>query len=81
MSEEKELTEKEADEYVRGFNAGYQLQKHNPKLMKDLQLDKKFPELIYNQGMVEGAVHRQKEQYLEEMQKKADKSKDKGLER
>lgn len=81
MAEDIELTEKEAEQYVRGFNAGYQLQKHNPKLMKDLQLDKKFPELIYNQGMIEGAVHRQKEQYLEELQKKADKSKSKNLER
>lgn len=77
-----ENTETENDElYIKGFNAGYQMQKLNPKLMDEMLKNRMHPELPYQQGLTAGSLHRKQEMYLEELQEKIEKNKSKGKER
>jgi len=68
-------------EYVKGFNNGYLLRKHQPMLMKNLEQGIKG-ESPYVQGLKDGNVEYENElnQKLEKVQQKSQfKSKDLGL--
>jgi len=68
-------------EYVKGFNNGYLLRKHQPMLMKNLEQGIKG-DSPYVQGLKDGNVEYEKElnQKLEKVQQKSqEKDRDKGL--
>lgn len=78
MEEELEVSQ----EYLKGFNDGYQLRKHEPELLdKLLKSTKSTNERL--KAMEAGSRQAQKEQIIEQMKEKKAKAKEqsKGKER
>jgi len=72
MEEELHVSE----EYLKGFNDGYQLRKHEPELLdKLLKGQKSTNERL--KAMEAGSRQAQKEQIIEQMKGKQEKAKDK----
>lgn len=69
MTEEIELTEKESKEYIKGFNAGYQLQKHSPQLIQKMLKNNMNADLAYQKGLEAGSKLCQKEEIQQKMSK------------
>lgn len=68
--------EKNQQDYIKGFNSGYLLSKHEPDLLAKLLKGDNANEYI--QGMQAGKKQHDREKLLEQI-KTANKSKDKGL--
>lgn len=79
MAEDDEI--EVAELYVKGFNDGYQMQKHHPALMEKMLKNRMHPELPYQEGLTDGSKQYQKELYLEQMKAKVEKGKSKDKER
>lgn len=77
--EKKEV--EDAELYIKGFNAGYLMQKHSPKVMEEMLKNRSHPQLPYQQGLTAGSLQYKQELYLEELKEKIEKSKAKGKER
>jgi hypothetical protein len=81
--QDKEMNEQEEKLFIKGFNAGYVIEKENPKLLKQLTAEKQNENNPYVKGIVAGSKEQQREKYLAEykaIRKKA-KSKDKEQDR
>lgn len=67
-------------EFIKGFNAGYQLSKHDPALLSQL-LASGNAEKEYFKAMALGKQEHDREKVIEKMKQSRDKSKDREKER
>lgn len=80
MTEKDEIELNEQDEklYIKGFNAGYVMEKENPTLLKQLIADKQNENDLFVKGMDAGSKEKIKERYIALALEKMEKSKQKG---
>ena len=76
--------EEPTGQYVKGFNHGYELQKHEPNLLNQL-LNASNPKSDYFQGLKDGRKQMEKEigrnDPVKKMREKLDRDRDMGAER
>jgi hypothetical protein len=67
--------------YIKGFNAGYLLNQHEPELMKQILATPQDKNNDYFSGLQDGKKQHDKEKILAQMKQVQQKGKDKGKER
>jgi hypothetical protein len=67
--------------YIKGFNAGYLLNQHEPELMKQILASPNDRESDYFSGLQEGKKQHDKEKILAQMKQAQQKGKDKERDR
>ena len=65
-NEEGELDQATQNLFAKGFNAGYLIEKDDPKLLKSLTADKQSLESPFMKGMLAGSKEQKREKYLAE---------------
>ena len=73
--------EKISEKYVKGFNDGYIISKHEPELMEKL-LESEIPDQEYKKALEAGERQNQKEMLINQMKHQTqskNKSKDRGF--
>lgn len=75
-----EMNEQDEKLYIKGFNAGYVMEKENPKLLKKLTAEKQNESNPFVKGITDGSKEQQREKYLAEYKAIRSKAKSKDRE-